>query len=130
MTLRALLALCLLALPAHADETGTQPGLLLTEWTLVSVDGQAVSYPATINLAEPGRVTGQGPCNRYFADIEGSLPAFHLKALGSTKMACPDMGYEADYFSLLSRIETAEFPETELVLSGAGHVLTFQKPIE
>lgn len=130
MTLRALLALCLLALPAHADEAGSQPGLLLTEWTLISVDGQAVSYQATINLAEPGRATGQGPCNRYFAGVEGSLPAFHLKSLGSTKMACPDMGFEAAYFSLLSGIETAAFADKDLVLGGAGHELTFRKTTE
>lgn len=129
MTFRALLALFVLGLPAHADEVGSQPGLLLMEWTLVSVDGVEVDYAATIDISLPGQLSGQGPCNRYFAVVEDSLPAFHPKDIGATKMACADMAAEVEYFQLLTGIETASQGPDALVLTGAGHEMRYVRPI-
>lgn len=58
------------------------------DWMLSLVDGQAVDYTATLSLAEPGRVTGQAPCNRYFADVTRDGASFKLGIIGATRMAC------------------------------------------
>ena len=114
----------LFALPACAEETAGGA------WALNSVDGVAVQYAATINLDEPGRISGQGPCNRYFAQVEGKLPAFRAVALGSTKMACEALAAESGYFALLSAVDTAEIGAEDLHLRGGGHDLLFQKPTD
>ena len=119
-----LFAALLFALPACAEETAS--GV----WALVSVDGVAVGYAATLDLDQPGRISGQGPCNRYFAQVEGNLPVFRPVALGSTKMACDEMAAESGYFALLTAVETAEIGSDELHLRGGGHDLLFQKPTD
>src|SRR3989338_5758254 len=57
--LAALLLICA-GLPARAE---------VGDWVLTHVDGAAVGYSATLSLSQAGRVTGQAPCNRYFADV-------------------------------------------------------------
>jgi heat shock protein HslJ len=119
------LTLCLTLLCA-----GVARGLLLFEWTLVSVDGAEATAQTTIRIDEPGRLGGQGPCNRYFADVTGPLPTFRPGMIGSTKMACPDMAAEAQYFAALQAIERAELTDDSLRLSGGGHELVFRKPLD
>ena len=115
-----LFAALLFASPACAEETAR------AGWVLISVDGVAVGYAATLELDEPGRISGQGPCNRYFAKVEGALPAFRPVALGSTRMACAAMAAESAYFALLAAVDTAEIGSEVLHLRGDGHDLLFQ----
>lgn len=119
-----LFAALLFALPACADDAAR------AGWVLISVDGIAVDYAATLDLDQPGRISGQGPCNRYFAQVEGNLPEFRPVALGSTKMACEALAAESGYFALLAAVETAEIGSDELHLRGGGHDLLFQKPTD
>ncbi|WP_426032644.1 META domain-containing protein [Cypionkella sp. TWP1-2-1b2] len=106
---------------AACVETG-QAG---TDWVLASVDGAAVDYTATLSLAEPGRVVGQAPCNRYFADVTRDGAAFKLGMIGTTRMACLQIKGEAAFFQTLQGIETAEETAAQLVLTGAGHQMVF-----
>lgn len=127
------LTLCLALLSAdaaRADEIGSEPGLLLFEWTLVSLDGVEPTVQTTIRIEEPGHLGGQGPCSRYFADVIGPWPGFRPGRIGSTKMACPDMVAEAQYFAALQGIETAEIKDGALRLTGGGHELVFRKPLD
>jgi len=117
-----LFAALLFALPACADETAR------AGWVLISVDGVAVDYAATLELDQPGRISGQGPCNRYFAQVEGNLPAFRPVALGATKMACAALAAESGYFALLAAVDTAEIGSEDLHLRGGGHDLLFRQP--
>lgn len=96
-----------------------------TEWMLSAVDGQAVDYTATLSLAEPGRITGQAPCNRYFADVTRNGSSFKLGMIGATRMACLQIKGEAEFFQTLQVIDTADAAEGKLTLSGAGHHMVF-----
>lgn len=95
------------------------------DWMLSLVDGQAVDYTATLSLAEPGRVTGQAPCNRYFADVTRNGTSFKLGMIGATRMACLQIKGEAAFFQALQGIETADESGDKLTLSGAGHQMVF-----
>ncbi|MDZ4311152.1 MAG: META domain-containing protein [Cypionkella sp.] len=95
------------------------------DWMLSLVDGQAVDYTATLSLTEPGRVTGQAPCNRYFADLSRDGSSFKLGMIGATRMACLQIKGEADFFQTLQGIETADEASGKLTLSGAGHQMVF-----
>ena len=118
--LAALLLICA-GLPARAE---------VGDWVLTHVDGAAVGYSATLSLSQAGQVTGQAPCNRYFADVVQDGAAFTLGPIGATKMACPQMAEEAAYFQVLQGIEFAQAGQGTLTLTGGGHELVFAPPIE
>ncbi len=121
------LLLTTLAFAASVQASGAETPL--TDWSLILVDGQPAGYSATLNLGEPGRVTGQAPCNRYFADLTWNGAAFTLGAIGATKMACVQIAGEAGFFQTLQGIETAEMTAGTLTLSGGGHVMVFVQPL-
>lgn len=114
---------------AFADETAVVTDFSKMDWRLVSVDEVRLGGEVTLNLGEPARVTGQGPCNRYFADLAQDGSAFKLGPIGATKMACPDIGKEAAYFIALQAVDTMEKTAGFLRLTGGGHELIFAQPI-
>ena len=82
------------------SKVGTpQPNIANTQWTLAdNVKGKT----PTLNI-ESARITGNGGCNNYFADImiDRTVGNFSTKNIGSTKMACDNMSEETNYFSML-----------------------------
>ncbi|MFC3180989.1 META domain-containing protein [Cypionkella sinensis] len=102
-----------------------ETGKANTEWVLASIDGAAVDYTATLSLAEQGRVTGQAPCNRYFADVTRQGDTFRLGMIGATRMACLQIKGEAAYFQALQGIDRASETPEQLTLSGAGREMVF-----
>lgn len=103
-------------------------GAPATEWQLATIDGKAPDYSATLSLAEPGRISGQAPCNRYFADLKREGAGFVLGPIGATKMACDQMQGEAAFFAALGSVTTAKEEAGVLELSGGGAILGFVPP--
>ena len=96
-------------------------------YVLTEIIGQAVIGDVTIDFSEEGRVSGQGPCNRYFAEQLAPLPWFELGPIGSTKMACPHLEFETQYFTALMRARFAEALGDVLTLSDEnGVILSFK----
>lgn len=124
-----LLAAIFAAGAAFADETTVVTDFSKMDWRLVSVDEVRLGAEVTLNLGEPARVTGQGPCNRYFADLAQDGSAFKLGPIRATRMACPDLGKEAAYFIALQAVDTIEKTAGFLRLTGGGHELIFAQPI-
>lgn len=91
-----------LAMAAPAAAAGRLAG----EWRVVDIDGAAPveGTAPTLVFDGSGRVSGRGPCNRYFASykIEGARIA--VGQAGSTRMACaPErMEQERLFLGLLS----------------------------
>ena len=126
----AALALAACGHLAQADEAALAPDFTKMDWLLTMVDGQPAGYSATLNLGEPGRATGQAPCNSYSADLTRDGADFKLGAIGATKMACPDLAEESDFFQALQGVDTATDGPGRLTLTGRGHALTFVQPID
>ena len=85
----------------------------------------APGYAATLDLSQNGLLTGQAPCNRYFADMALQGESLDLGPIGATKMACPEMKGESDYFALLGQMDSLIRTEDALTLRGAGHEMVF-----
>lgn len=115
---------------AVADETVRAPDLSNMDWQLVEVDGKPPEWSATINLGEPGRISGQAPCNRYFGPLTHEGERFKVGNLAATKMACPQMQGEAAFFALIAGVEKAEKLPGLLILTGSGHQMRFVQPID
>ena len=66
------------------------------------------------------RVSGQGPCNRYFGSITNSdtgSNSIQVRPLASTKMACPHLSAEHNYFQDLQRVSMVTVVPDGLVLT-------------
>ncbi len=97
------------------------------EFYLVEMDGRAFELNATIQFPKPGDVVGQAPCNRYFAQQTLPYPWFNLDGIGATRMACPDLPQETEFFAALQEMSLAEAANKTLILSNeAGRRMVFQ----
>ena len=109
------------------DETVSGYSNTDTVWRLVEIDGAATSEIVTLQFPEKGRISGKAPCNRYFGAQTVPYPWFKAEAVGSTKMACPNLSAEAAYFSALQDMSLAEVSGDTLILSNdAGRSLVFK----
>lgn len=78
------------------------------------------SAPVTL-VFDGSRLSGQGPCNRYFAGAEpGDYPgSIIIGPVGSTRMACSagKMEFEQQYFQALSGVNRFSFSVGRLALT-------------
>ena len=68
---------------------------------------------------EDTRVSGQGPCNRYFGSIthsDAGSNSIQVGPIASTKMACPHLSAEHRYFQDLQRVSMVTVVPDGLVL--------------
>ncbi len=68
------------------------------------------------------RVSGQGPCNRYFGSITHSdtgSNSIQVEPLASTKIACPHLSAEHRYFQDLQRVSMFKVVPDGLVLKAS-----------
>ncbi|WP_168733040.1 META domain-containing protein [Aliigemmobacter aestuarii] len=114
-----------------ASDPTVPPEYLAPEWMLVAIDGQAFGARATIDFSEPGRVTGEAPCNRWFAGQPGTLPDLKITGIGATRMACPDLGAEQAFFEALEQMTRAEITgPVNMTLTGEkGGTMEFVRPL-
>ena len=99
------------------------PGAAQTDetlWKLIELDGKAFAAEAQLTLPKDGQIRGRGPCNSFSASVEGDLSALVIGPVLATKMACPDLGPESEFFAALSEIVWAERTgDTALILGDA-----------
>lgn len=121
----AAFALAALTLPALADGTAATVDFTARDWMLVTIDGVAPKAQVTLNLGEPGKVSGQAPCNRFFGPVESDGMAIRFGGLGATMMACEYLDEEHAFLTALGGVEMAMRDGDTLTLSGGGHDLVF-----
>lgn len=96
-------------------------------WVLSHIGDTPVTERITIRFPEQGRVTGEAPCNSYFADQFAPLPWIDLGPVGATRRACPALDLETRYFGLLDRMALVEtLGETLLMTADDGMTLTYR----
>lgn len=120
MLMRVLTLPFLLVLAACAgDESISKFADPTAEYHLVMLDGQPWTDRTTISFPEAGRITGQAPCNRYFAEQTVPYPWFGVEGIGATRMACPALEAEARFFQALEDMTLAEVAGATLILSNS-----------
>ena len=122
-------AFVLFASVAAANDTARLSDVSNTPWVLTMVDGEVPRYSATLSLAEPGKISGQAPCNRFSGPVARVDASFVVGDLGTTRMSCADLAGEAEFLALLAGIKEAEEMPGLLVLKGNGHEMRFGQPI-
>lgn len=86
-------------------------------WTLSSLNGSPFEALATLTFEEPGRITGQAPCNRFGAELPSRYPDFALGPIMATKRACHDLEAEQAFLSTLAEMTRADMSDAVLTLS-------------
>ena len=69
---------------------------------------------------EDTRVSGQGPCNRYFGSItrpDAGSNSIQVGPIASTKMACPHLSAEHRYFQDLQRVSMVTVVPDGLIIT-------------
>ncbi len=71
-----------------------------TSWRLQTVNGMAVTAPATLNFESGGRYGGRAACNVYGGDVTAFTNfAINFGGAISTRRACPQLSEEQALFS-------------------------------
>ena len=113
----------------YEDESARAYGAADRIWTLVELDGARFKATATLRFPEPGKITGKAPCNQYFATMTAPYPWFEATAIGSTKMACPELQAESVYLTALAEMTQSEVSGNVLILRNEqGRELFFKAP--
>ena len=126
--IRSSLILLALLSACQKDETVSGQTNSADVWVLQTPNETPFKPRVTIEFPEEGRIAGQAPCNRYFATQTAPLPWLEIKQIGSTKMACPGLDLETQYFGVLQKMTTVEVTGDTLVLkSDGGETLVYKK---
>ena len=85
-------------------------------------DLSAVEPKATLHIDETGKVTGQGPCNRYFATATLKDAEISIGKAGATMMACEQklMTQEKAFFDALEKVASFEIENGRVILKNAA----------
>jgi len=94
----------------------------LTEAVDKSFKAEALNQ-VSLTFTEQGRLTGQAPCNRFFADYQQSENTLTIGTIGSTKMACEYLKVEQAFFTQLAKVDNYEIKQTILLLKQGEEVL-------
>ncbi len=97
---------------ARVEDPNVVMGLYDGVWVLQDYGDCKV----TIEFADDGSLSGQGPCNTYRATHEISYPDIKIGPTLSTRMACADMDEEFAYFEQLAKVDQLRLTQNSLVL--------------
>lgn len=116
VTFTRTLLLLLLCTACRGDETLAAYGAGDKTWKLIELDGAPFTARATLTFPEPGRITGQAPCNRFNSTQNAPYPWFEMGEAMTTRMACPEMAEETRFLSALSAMTQSEVLGNSLIL--------------
>lgn len=112
------------SLGAKVEDPNMVMGLFDGPWVLQDFGGGKV----TIEFAEDGSLSGQGPCNTYRATHEISYPDIKIGPTLSTRMACADMDVEFNYFEQLAKVDRILLAHRSLrLIQSDGAELNFKR---
>ena len=115
--LMALSACAMPGAPAAAPLVGS-------EWRLEDLAGAGVidRAQATLAFPEPGRVAGNGSCNRFFGSYTLINDRIAFGQMGSTRMACAGAVAEQEgrYMAALQKAQRVQVQGSTLLLSVEG----------
>ena len=125
--MKRIVALVLLA-ACGPDETVSAFGQS-DDYVLQEMNGTSVSPTITLNISEPGTISGQAPCNRYSATQTAPYPWLEIGPIAATRAACPELQFETAYLAQLARMTLVEVSGPVMILSNTEQeTLVFQIP--
>jgi len=121
------LVLLLVLAGCSGDESVAAYGGSERTWVLESLNGTPFEARATLEFSDKGRISGQAPCNSYFAEQTAPYPWFVLEGVGATRRTCPDLSEETAFFAALTNMSQSEvFGDLLRLNNEAGDEMIFR----
>lgn len=77
------------------------------------------------------RVSGRAACNRFFGNYEMDGNKLKFSPMGATRMSCPDLQVETEFFKMLDEVDNYSIKDNILSFKSKGQVVaTFKKAEE
>ncbi|MEG0795259.1 MAG: META domain-containing protein [Odoribacter sp.] len=73
------------------------------------------------------RANGRAGCNRFFGNYEMEDQQLKFSPMGATRMACPDLQLESEFFQMLDEVDTYQIKDNQLSFNSKGNVVAVFK---
>lgn len=132
-----LLLFCLTLIGVGCNSSKNMAKLYDVKWELKTLNEKEVKLTDNnseiyiqFNEAEK-RVSGRGGCNRFFGNYEMDGDKLKFSPLGATRMACPDLQTETEFFQVLETVDSYSLKDGVLAFKSKGKpVAVFYKAEE
>lgn len=116
------------------DSTREAAKLKDAKWELKTLNGEKVKLTESkddmfiqFDIAEK-RVNGRAACNRFFGQFELDDLKLKFSPVGATRMSCPDLQKETEFFEMLEKVDSFRLKDDVLSFLSKGEVVaTFKK---
>ena len=130
-----LILLCVTLLGVGGCKSSKEaPKLNDVKWVLETLNGKKVQLTDAneemfIQFDETQkRVNGRAACNRFFGNYEMDGSSLKFSPMGATRMACPDLQWETEFFQMLDGVDAYSIKDNILSFQSKGNVVaTFKK---
>ena len=106
------------------------PELEAGTWRLASLEDAEPPGPLSIEF-DGGKASGKAFCNRFFGEYRRDGAILHVGAVAATRMACPQLDAEQQFFGRFTETDTYEIDadgRLTLVDRDGGRGLVFERP--
>lgn len=124
-----LLLLCLALFSVGCNSSKKMAKLDGVKWELKTLNNKEIKLTDSnseiyiqFNEAEK-KVNGRGGCNRFFGNYEMDGDKLKFSPLGATRMACPDLQLETEFFKALETVDTYSIKDGMLSLKSKDKVV-------
>lgn len=124
-----LLLLCLALFSVGCNSSKKMAKLDGVKWELKTLNDKEIKLTDSnseiyiqFNEAEK-KVNGRGGCNRFFGNYEMDGDKLKFSPLGATRMACPDLQLETEFFKALETVDTYSIKDGVLSLKSKDKVV-------
>lgn len=124
-----LLLLCLSLLGASCKTSKNIAKLDGVKWELKTLNEREIKLTDNnsevyiqFNEAEK-KVNGRGGCNRFCGNYEMDGDKLKFSPLGATRMACPDLQLETEFFKVLETVDSYSIKDGQLSMKSKGKVV-------
>lgn len=124
-----LLLFCLFLMGVGCNSSKNMAKLNDVKWELKTLNNKEVKLTdknsevyIQFNEAEK-KVYGRGGCNRFFGNYEMDGDKLKFSPMGATRMACPDLQTENEFFQILDTVDTYTIKGGSLSLKSKGNIV-------
>lgn len=124
-----ILLLCLALFSVGCNSSKKMAKLDGVKWELKTLNDKEIKLTDSnseiyiqFNEAEK-KVNGRGGCNRFFGNYEMDGDKLKFSPLGATRMACPDLQLETEFFKALETVDTYSIKDGVLSLKSKDKVV-------
>ena len=76
------------------------------------------------------KLSGVGGCNRFFGNYEMESSRLKFSPMGATRMACPDLQTETEFFQMLDGVDGYSIKDNKLSFLSKNKVVAVFKKAE